>query len=136
MGFAYQVVIWPLVVMQIMSGFGLMFQLEAIYRPDVYIVCLGSPGSGNTPFERLAAFTFGLLYVLPMLAVAGVEFIRGTKKTARRAVLMTPILYHAISGYGVYFVFYDAINPSVSLLQASGMHIIFSIFFGIAFRVA
>jgi hypothetical protein len=54
-------------------GLGFLLKMESIYRPDAYLLGTAdalSPGTGRTPFEELATFVFGLVYVVPLLGMA------------------------------------------------------------------
>lgn len=111
------------------SGFGLLLQLPSIYRPDAYLVGMDrQPGTGNTPFERLAAYVFGLVYVCPM---AGMLFAHySNNRGARRATAVVPLMYHAASSFAALFVFTDALNPMVASPAASAMlHGVFALLF-------
>lgn len=134
MGLLYTVLFYFLTLTTALSGgLGLLLKWAAIYRPDAYYVgAAGSQrvGTGSTPFEVLATFVFGLIYVLPLLGMVYAHW-QGSA-AAKRAAGLTPLAYHAASVYGVYIVFPDALNPAVAPLPAAAaQHAVYAVLFAL-----
>ena len=70
--------------------------------PHVYIVN-GKPGTGKTDFEIIATFVFALVYLAPQAGVVYAQY-EGSK-SAKKASLISPMIYHFASTYGIFFVF-------------------------------
>ena len=64
----------------------------------------GKPGDGSTPFEHVATFVFGLIYVLPLVGMLYAHFEGSV--AAKRAAVLTPLLYHAASVLSIYIYIY------------------------------
>lgn len=126
MSVAYAALYWFVIVTTLMSGaLGFLLKLPNFYFPDVYLITGPSgalaAGTGSTPFEVLATYTFGILYVAPLVGMT-YAFLEGTA-AAKRAACLMPFGYHVASVWGVLVVFPNALNPAVATLaSAAGMH--------------
>ncbi len=127
----YRCLFWLLVITSSISGLSLLVQ-RGSYRPDAYLVN-GVPGTGQTPFERLAAFVFGLVYLVPILAMVYSYFF----ERSVRSTSISPAAYHLISSFGCLFVFPDALNPALASPFTSAMlHFAFFILFCLLYRIS
>ena len=123
MGLLYTSLFWFVLATTLMSGgLGFLLKFPSFYRPDAYLVGEDlAVGRGDTAFEVLATYVFGLIYVLPLFGMAYAHWA-GSAVAIRAAALM-PMLYHAASVAGVLFVFPAALNPIVApLTMAAGSH--------------
>ncbi len=107
------------------GGLGFLLKLPNFYHPETYLVYspkgVLAPGTGETPFEQLATFVFGITYVAPIFGLAYARWF--TKEaSAMRAACIVPFLYHATNIYGVLVTFRHALSPEVSLSTAVGVH--------------
>ena len=113
------------------GGLGFLLKIPAFYRPDAYLI--GSElsiGTGKTPFEVLATYVFGIIYVGPLIGMTYAH-IEGSAAAKRAAALM-PFIYHSASIMGVLKIFPQALNPAVApLTSAAGMHVVYAILFGL-----
>ncbi len=92
------------------------------------------PGTGATPFERLAAFVFGLVYLVPLVGLLHAHFYCDGNI---RSAATVPAAYHLMSSMGCLFVFSDALNPALaSSLSSATMHFVFFVLFVVLFRIA
>ena len=116
-----------------MSGFGFLFKIPGLYHPNVYIVG-DQPGTGETGFEKIATFVFGCVYLAPIAGVVYAFFQSDDYAAAMRAACISPMLYHALSFVGVYFVFGHYLNPAMTTIHsAAAMHGVYAILFAILF---
>ena len=110
------------------GGLGFLLKLPAFYKPDAYL--LGPRNAlvvakGDTPFEELATFVFGTIYVGPLVGMMYAHF-EGSA-AAKRAACLMPLVYHAASVLGVLSIFPAALNPAVApLAAAAGMHAVYA----------
>ena len=132
MSIAYAALYWFVIATTLMSGaLGFLLKLPNFYFPHVYLVTTGpsgalSAGTGLTPFEVLATYTFGILYVAPLVGMV-YAFFEGSA-AAKRAACLMPFVYHAASVWGVLEVFPAALNPAVATLaSAAGMHAFYAV---------
>ncbi|CAJ1397708.1 unnamed protein product [Effrenium voratum] len=133
---AYPALFYFLTATTLMSGVGgFLLKLKDFYRPDAYIV-EGKPGTGTTPFEIIATYVFGLVYVVPQLGCIHAHFVERTR-SARRSACVAPMAYHFMSVYGVLCVFEDGLNPIVAPKSAAaGMHLVFGLLFLLMYALA
>jgi hypothetical protein len=113
------------------GGLGFLLKIPAFYRPDAYLIGETlTVGKGKTPFEVLATYVFGIMYVGPLIGMTYAHF-EGSAAAKRAAALM-PFLYHTASILGVLHIFPKALNPQVApLSSAAGMHIVYAALFGL-----
>ena len=120
------------------GGLGFLLKLRDFYRPDAYLIGARdslAPGTGATPFEELATFVFGVVYVGPLVGMAYAH-VEGSA-AARRAACLMPLVYHAASVLGVLRVFPAALNPAVAPLPAAAaMHAVYAGLFAALFFAA
>lgn len=134
----YTSLFWFVTMTSLLSGFfGFLCKIPFLYYPQVYLIgdiANQRPGNGSTPFERLATFVFGLIYVLPMLGMFYAHFHKGSTAITKRAALIMPWAYHIASTYGIFFVFPDALNQDfTSLGNAAMQHAFYAVLFSILF---
>ena len=119
------------------GGLGFLLKLPSFYKPDAYLVGPSSalaPGTGTTPFEELATFVFGTIYVGPLVGMAFAH-LEGSQ-AAKRAACLMPLVYHAASVVGV-LRFRAALNPAVAPLPAAAaMHAVYAGLFAALFYAA
>jgi hypothetical protein len=110
------------------GGLGFLLKLPAFYKPGAYLICPRGalvPGRGDTPFEELSTFVFGVMYVGPLVGMAYAH-MEGSA-AAKRAACLMPLIYHAASVLGVLRVFPAALNPAVAPLPAAAaMHAVYA----------
>jgi hypothetical protein len=132
MGVLYASLFYFIVVTTFLSGaLGFLLKLPAFYRPDAYLIGADlAVGRGDTPFEILATYVFGLIYVLPLF---GMVYAHASgSAVAIRAAAMMPLLYHVASVFGVLSVFPRALNPIVApLSMAAGSHAFYAALCGL-----
>ena len=120
------------------GGLGFLLKLPAFYKPDAYLVGPRgalAPGTGETPFEILSTYVFGVMYVGPLVGMAYAH-AEGSG-AAKRAACLMPLVYHAASVLGVLRVFPTALNPAVAPLPAAaGMHAVYAGLFAALFWAA
>jgi hypothetical protein len=130
------ILFWVVTVTTCMSGVGFLFRIPKLYHPDAYMID-GLPGTGETGFEKLATFVFASVYLAPIAGVMYAYFFEGDSHAAMRSACISPMMYHAMSVVGVYFVFGEHLNPEVaSNHTAAAMHIVYAILFGILYWTA
>ena len=128
------VLCWFLIVTTCMSGFGFLFKIPGLYHPDAYIVN-DEPGTGNTGFEKIATYVFACVYLTPIAGVIHAFF--SDSNPAMRSASISPMLYHIMSFFGVYFVFGQYLNPAMaSIHTAAAMHGVYAILFGLLYWTA
>ncbi len=128
---AYNFLFWFLTLGTCTSGSFFIFKWPGLYRPDAYIVN-GKPGTGETDFEQIATFVFGLVYLTPIVGFIYAH-VEGSK-SARRAAAIAPMLYHFGSTYGVLCVFGAYLNPLVAkVFDAAAMHLVMGVLFLVNF---
>lgn len=110
------------------GGLGFLLKLKAFYKPDAYLIGPRealAPGTGETPFETLSTFVFGVMYCGPLVGMAYAH-LEGSAAAKRAAALM-PLVYHTASVLGVLRVFPAALNPAVAPLPAAAaMHAVYA----------
>ena len=120
------------------GGLGFLLKLPAFYRPDAYLIGARgalAAGTGETPFEVLATFVFGTMYVGPLVGMVYAH-VEGSA-AAKRAACLMPLIYHAASVVGVLRVFPAALNPAVApLTSAAAMHAVYAGLFAALFYAA
>ena len=120
------------------GGLGFLLKLPAFYKPDAYLVGPRdalAPGTGETPFEQLSTFVFGVMYVGPLVGMAYAH-LEGSA-AAKRAACLMPLVYHTASVLGVLRVFPAALNPAVAPLPtAAAMHVVYAGLFAALFYAA
>jgi hypothetical protein len=135
MSVAYTILFWFVFLTTLASGgLGFLLRLPSFYHPDAYLVVDSSgalsPGTGSTPFEQVATFVFGVVYVAPLVGMLFARF-EGSA-AAMRAALTTPFVYHAASVIGVLWVFPHGLNPRMaSLGAAASMHVVYAVLFAV-----
>ncbi len=119
------------------GGLGFLLKLPAFYRPDAYLVgphTALAPGTGETPFEMLSTYVFGIVYCGPLVGMAYAH-LEGSA-AAKRAACLMPLVYHAASAVGL-LRFKAALNPAVAPLPtAVGMHVVYAGLFAALFYAA
>ena len=130
------ILFWFVSVTTCISGMGFLFRIPKLYHPEVYMVN-ELPGTGETDFEKVATFVFASVYLAPIAGVLYAGLLEGDSHAAMRAASISPMVYHAMSVVGVYFVFGQNLNPEVaSIHAAAGMHIVYAILFGLLYWTA
>lgn len=96
-----------------------------------------APGTGETDFEKIATFVFGTVYIAPIGGVIYAYFAHGGVSEGMQSACIAPLLYHTLSVVGVYFVFGQYLNPSLtSKHSAAAIHGLYAILFGLLFWAA
>jgi hypothetical protein len=132
-----KVLFWLLSVTTLISGIcGFLLKLPRFYFPECYLVN-GEPGTGETDFEKTATFVFACVYIAPIGGVIYAYFAHGAVSTGMMSACIAPILYHAMSFFGIYFVFGQYLNPAFTSIHiAAATHAVYAILFGILFWAA
>ena len=139
MSLVYNGLFWFVFVTTLMSGgLGFLLKVPNFYFPNVYLIGPKEEltvGTGTTPFEILASYVFGIVYVGPLVGML-FAFYEGSA-AALRASLLMPLVYHTASIFGVLWVFPHAMNPAMTTLaSAAGMHAFYAVLLCILFVAA
>ncbi|GKZ00825.1 hypothetical protein MPSEU_001034200 [Mayamaea pseudoterrestris] len=131
------VLFWFLSVTSLISGIcGFLLKLPKFYFPECYMVN-GVPGTGDTDFEKIATFVFACVYIAPIGGLVYAYFAHGAVSEAMMSASIAPLLYHAMSFFGIYFVFGRYLNPEfTSMHGAAAVHAVYAILFGVLFWAA
>jgi hypothetical protein len=95
----------------------------------------GTPGTGETPFEILATFVFGVVYLMPLCGMVYAH-VHGSQG-AKRAASLSGLFYHTASVFGMRFVFTSALNYQSPLMppppQDLSLHVVYAVLFALLF---